>query len=187
MHGKYFYEARKSYSPRSNAGFATKLIYFNKTCFNGLYRVNSSGYFNVPMGSYVNPRICDEKNIRAVSDSLNNIDVQIDNYSFEEIEPQKNDVVYCDPPYDDTFTAYTGNKFGKEDQIRLCEKCWEWRDKGVHVIVSNSNTGFIQGMYEEYGFHTHIVKAARHISCDGSGRGKVEELIITNCEAGDVK
>ena len=182
-HKKYFYEAKKNYYPRSDVGFATKLIYYNKTCYNGLYRVNREGIFNVPMGNYVNPKICDEKNIRAVSRSLNDIDVLIDNYSFEEIEPKRNDVVYCDPPYDDTFTAYTGNKFGSKDQEHLCMKCGEWRDKGVHVIMSNNKTKFIEGIYRESGFNTHIVRAARHISCDGSGRRKVEELIITNCEA----
>ena len=185
--GEDFYEEVKRSRPRTKVGIAAKLIYLNKTCFNGLYRVNSRGEFNVPMGSYVNPKICDEKNIRAVHKFLTAVDAKIDNHSFEKIKPKRNDVVYCDPPYDDTFTAYTGNKFGRDSQERLCEKCWEWRDKGVHVIVSNSNTDFIRGMYEDYGFYTYVVKAARHISCDGSGRGKVEELIITSCEAGDDK
>ena len=173
----------KNYSPRSNTGFATKLIYYNKTCYNGLYRVNRHGRFNVPMGNYVNPKICDEKNIRSVNKLLNDVDVRIDNRSFEEIKPKPNDVVYCDPPYDGTFTAYTGNKFGSEDQERLCEKCSEWRDNGVYVIVSNNKTNFIKGIYKKYGFNAYIVKAARHINCDGSGRGKVEELIIIGRKA----
>ena len=187
LKGEDFYEEVKRSRPRTKVGIAAKLIYLNKTCFNGLYRVNSRGVFNVPIGSYVNPKICDEKNIRAVHKFLTDVDAKIDNHSFEKIKPKRNDVVYCDPPYDDTFTAYTGNKFGRDAQERLCEKCREWRDKGVHVIVSNSKTNFIRDKYEEHGFHPYTVKAARHISCDGAGRGKVEELIITSHEAGDVK
>ena len=176
MHSKEHYQSIRKKRYRSDLKIAARFIYLNKTCFNGLYRVNKSGKFNVPMGSYNNPNICDEDNIRLVSRALEK--VNLSHESFEEIKPKAGDLVYCDPPYDDTFTGYSGSGFGSLDQEILRDKCRDWCKKGVHVIVSNSNTEFIRKIYKDINFQIKKVKATRHISCDGSGRGKVEELII---------
>ena len=181
MHNKEHYQTIRKKRYRSDLKIAARFIYLNKTCFNGLYRVNKSGKFNVPMGSYNNPNICDEDNIRLVSSALEKVDLS--QGSFEEIKPKTGDLVYCDPPYDDTFTGYSGSGFGSLDQEILRDKCYDWCTKGVHVIVSNSNTEFIRKIYKDINFQIRKVKATRHISCDGSGRGKVEELIIIGRKA----
>ena len=157
---------------------AGRLIYLNKTCFNGLYRVNRSGDFNVPMGRYKNPKICDEENIKAVSKILKRkTNTSIKRRVFEKIDPKSGDLVYCDPPYDGTFTGYTGSGFDWNDQNRLHKKCKEWCSLGVRVIISNNSTNDIRDLYKN-DFIAEPIKASRYINCNGAGRGKVTELII---------
>ena len=161
---------------------ASRFIYLNKTCFNGLYRVNRRGQFNVPMGSYSDPNICDRENIEAASAALKN--VEIEHRSFEHAPAKRGDFVYCDPPYHKTFTGYTDSGFGKKDQKALCRKCTEWRDAGVHVVASNNDCKFIRTLYNKADFKCTKVKVARHINCDGRGRGKVAEVIISGRKGG---
>ena len=160
-----------------NIFFSGRFIYLNKTCFNGLHRVNKSGNFNVPMGNYKNPNICDAENIRAVSRILRRPNVSIRSRSFEKINPDPGDLVYCDPPYHETFSSYTDGGFGADEQERLRDKCLEWRRDRAYVAVSNSDTKHVRELYD--GFNIIELEAARHINCDGGGRGKVQELLIT--------
>ncbi len=153
---------------------AARFIYLNKTCFNGLYRVNSSGRFNVPMGSYKNPLICDEENLRAVAATLNKACIQT--ADFGQIKPQRGDVIYCDPPYDGTFTSYTGSGFDFKEQERLRVCCQEWKRTGAHVLVSNSDTDAIRGLYTNC--ELIEVTAKRSINSNGTGRGKERELLV---------
>ena len=176
--GREYYEyVRNQNSKRfkKNSSIASRFIYLNKTCYNGLYRVNRSGKFNVPMGSYVNPNICDKENIMIASKALENASIKC--HGFEESKPKKGDLVYCDPPYDGTFTGYTDNGFRQEEQKRLRDKCIEWRETGANVVISNNNTQLVRDLYKD--FVLVEVEAARHINCDGDGRGKVAELVIT--------
>ena len=176
QHGKSYYRKIRDKVVDDSVSVAARFIYLNKTCYNGLYRVNKQGKFNVPIGSYRNPNICDEENLLAVSEVLKK--ASIDHHSFEQIEPQAGDLIYCDPPYDNTFTGYSGNGFGLKDQEALRDKCMEWSKSGIHVMVSNSDTENIRELYKN--FNLNNVQAARNINCKGNGRGKVGELIITS-------
>lgn len=153
---------------------AARFIYLNKTCYNGLYRVNKSGKFNVPVGSYKNPTICDEENLWTASKVLSKADVKC--WQFDQIKPAEGDLVYCDPPYDGTFVGYTGNGFDAGDQKRLRDACMQWRAVGAHVIISNNNTERIRSLYQN--FTLHKVSAPRHINSNGNGRGPTPELLI---------
>ena len=141
---KYYLAVRKS-QPQDPAEVAARLIYLNKTCYNGLYRVNKKGQFNVPIGSHSNPKICDVENLRNVAEVLGKASIR--RYSFSRIEPKPGDLVYCDPPYDGGFTSYTGEGFGNDAQKALRDRCVQWASEGVHVIVSNSNTPFVRRLF----------------------------------------
>lgn len=164
---------------------AARMIYLNKACFNGLYRVNSKGYFNVPSGKYLKVNAYDKdlfENIRTYFDKAN---VSIENQDFENVvaTAKKGDFVYFDPPYDsfeeqDNFTSYSKDAFGKEDQIRLANTYIDLDTKGVKVMLSNHNTSLINKLYKK--FNIQVVKARRSINSKASGRGLVEEVIITN-------
>lgn len=169
---------------------AALMIFLNKTCFNGLYRVNKSGLFNVPMGMYKNPMICDERNLRAVSEKLQNVQIVCADYRASAKFIDKNTFVYFDPPYrpiTDTagFTAYTENLFNDEEQIKLSEFVGELNDKGAKLVISNSdpknsNSGdnFFDNIYSS---HKIIrVEATRMINCNSEARGKIKELLISN-------
>ena len=180
-HGKeYYLKIRKNgHTCEDPVKLAARFIYLNRTCFNGLYRVNKSGQFNVPIGSYVNPSICNEDNLRAAAEVLAKAVIKM--CPFEKINPEAGDLVYCDPPYDETFTGYTGNGFDTADQTALRNRCLEWIDKGASVILSNSDTRLIRGLYdigEE--FDVREVQAPRNINCKGNGRAKVVELLIVS-------
>ena len=182
---KFYYDVRDSShkyiknmdKKEENLFFSGRFIYLNKTCFNGLHRVNRAGDFNVPMGNYKNPNICDDENILAVSKVLKRSNVSIKCHSFEKIKPMPGDLVYCDPPYHETFSSYTDGGFGKKDQKLLRDKCLEWRRDRAYVAVSNSDTPHVRELYD--GFNIVELEATRHINCDGGGRGKVQELLIT--------
>ena len=184
----YYYELRdadrlKYYARWSPVRRASRLLYLNKTCFNGLYRVNSHGYFNVPFGQYKNPRVCDPEMLRACSRVLQNTTLSVG--SFEEVafRAKAGDFVYFDPPYapiskTSAFTAYARRGFGEELQVELRDVCDELTKRGVHFMLSNSHTELIMGLYKNYPID--VVFASRAINSQGSGRGKVREVIVTN-------
>lgn len=166
---------------------AARMIYLNKACFNGLYRVNSKGYFNVPSGKKEVVNCFDKKTFDNLNLFFKNRKPVITNIDFEDaVKNAKNgDFVYFDPPYDtwedkNSFTSYDKNAFGKEEQIRLAKVFKELSDKGVYVMLSNHNTKFINELYK--GFHITIVPAKRMINAKADGRGEVEEVIVTNYE-----
>jgi DNA adenine methylase len=164
---------------------ATRTIYLNKTCYNGLYRVNASGQFNAPYGYYKTEFKPDEKNILAVSSYLINNQVTILNTDFVEAvnDAGVGDFVYFDPPYDPIdetgFTSYTPGGFGKEDQLRLMRVAIDLTERGVKVMITNSNTKFINDLYRGR-FVIHKVASKRNINSNGTGRGAVKDLIIMN-------
>ncbi len=162
---------------------AARFIYLNKTCFNGLYRVNSKGRFNVPIGSYKNPSILQEEDLLAISKLLKNAKVL--RTSFETVlnRAKKGDFVYFDPPYyplkkGQSFTTYTKENFLEKEQMRLAKVFRVLDRMGCFVMLSNSDTDFIKHLYS--GFNLNVVKAKRMINCDASKRGAINELVITN-------
>lgn len=161
---------------------ATRFIYLNKTCFNGLYRVNSKGQFNVPIGSYKNPLICNEKDLREISKLLQKDDIATNQFYDTVKEAKKGDFIYFDPPYyplkKASFTTYTKDNFLDKEQIKLKELFVELDKKGAKVMLSNSDSPFIKELYKDY--YINFVKANRMINCNGKDRGKVNEVVITN-------
>ena len=169
---------------------AALMIFLNKTCFNGLFRVNKKGMFNVPMGSYKNPMICDEKNLRAVSEKLQKVDIVCGDYRKSSEFIDENTFVYFDPPYrpiTDTasFTAYTENLFNDEEQIELAKFVDNMHRKGAKIVISNSdpknsNTedDFFDNIYSAHKIRR--VEATRMINCNSEARGKIKELLISN-------
>ena len=188
---EYFYSIRdldrdkEAYKNMSKVEKASRILYLNKTCYNGLFRVNSSGEFNAPFGHYKNPNIVNEPVLRAVSKYFNESEIEFFNEDFEETlkKVKKGGFVYLDPPYDpvsDTanFTGYNKGGFDKSEQIRLKNCCDELNKRGVKFMLSNSATDFIKDLYKEY--NIHIVKAKRAINSDATKRGEIEEVLITN-------
>lgn len=189
----YYYKIRdldrdkNQFSKLSDVEKASRLIYLNKTCFNGLFRVNSQGQFNVPFGRYKNPNIVNEFVLRAVSHYLNNNEVEILNVDFADAvsNAKKGDFVYLDSPYDpvsDTasFTGYTLGGFNKDEQIRLRDLFVDLDKRGCKVLLSNSATDFIKDLYKDY--RIEIVSATRNINSIASKRGKIDEVLVMNYE-----
>lgn len=166
------------------------MIFLNKTCFNGLYRVNKKGLFNVPMGTYKNPMICDEANLRVISEKLKNVTIVCGDYKESANFIDENTFVYFDPPYrpiTDTasFTAYNENNFNDKHQIELANFVNEMHKKGAKIVISNSdpknineNDDFFDSMYSKYNINR--VVASRMINCQAQARGKIKELLISN-------
>lgn len=161
---------------------AVRFLFLNKTGFNGLYRVNKKGEFNVPFGQYKNPRIADSANIKACSEALSKF-VVLSNQDFASClgGARHGDVVYFDPPYvpispTSNFTSYTAGGFGLREQQRLAQTFRELAEQGVAVVASNSDTEIVRDLYA--GWETHKVQARRNINRDGDKRGPVGELII---------
>ncbi|WP_017658855.1 DNA adenine methylase [Baaleninema simplex] len=189
---EYYYRLRgrdrqPGFEKLSSVERAARIIYLNKTCFNGLFRVNSQGQFNVPYGDYANPVVADPAVIKAVSTFLNQRSVTIDRGDFEDSvsKAKKGAFVYFDPPYhpiSDTssFTGYSINGFGEIEQKRLKSVCDELSDRGCHVLVSNSNAPFIRELYGDSRYEIVEVRASRSINSVGSKRGKIGELLIYN-------
>jgi DNA adenine methylase len=183
-----YYEVRDldrkpEYSELSPVKRAARCIYLNKTCFNGLYRVNSRGQFNVPFGRYTDPKILDEKNLRACSQALKSAILTSSNFEDIVEVAQPDDFVYFDPPYapvseTSDFTAYASGGFDDSAQELLLLVCLKLHQKGVKWMVSNSNAPLIQELYR--GFKIEPVDATRAINSKGSKRGPVVELIIRN-------
>lgn len=173
---EYYKKIREQHGNKDPIKLAARFIYLNKTCFNGLYRVNSSGRFNVPMGRYTNPGICDEVNLRAASAVLKTALLSFG--AFNKIEPGKNDFVYCDPPYHGTFTDYAAGGFDDDKQKALKDAADSWVSDGALVMLSNSDTPFIRKIYKGYKFVE--VSAPRNINCKVEGRENATELLITS-------
>ena len=185
-----FNELKVSCDGKNNGQMAALMIFLNKTCFNGLFRVNKKGEFNVPMGAYKNPLICDEANLRIVSEKLKNVTIVCGDYRKSADFIDGNTFVYFDPPYrplTDTasFTAYTETVFNDAEQRKLAGFVDEMRQRGARIVVSNSDPknsdtedDFFDSVYAAY--HIRRVDAARMINCNSSARGKIKELLISN-------
>ena len=161
---------------------ASRFIYLNRTCFNGLYRVNSQGQFNVPFGNYSNPRIIDENNLRNCSELLKNTEIKVADFSEILTKVQKSDFVYFDPPYvplDDTssFTSYTKAGFDIDMQFKLRDVCDELDSMGVKFMLSNSDTKLVNELYSNY--EIKKVFASRAVNANADGRGKITEVLGT--------
>lgn len=166
---------------------AARIIFLNKTCYNGLFRVNSRGQFNAPFGRYKNPNVLDEAGLRSVSRYLRTSQTQIRHSDFEGIVrlAGEGDFVYLDPPYDPvsetaSFTGYSANGFGKEDQQRLKRCMDEATARGCMAMQSNASTPFVHDLYDDPRYRIVVVPAGRAINSRASGRGKVDEVIIMN-------
>ena len=188
---EYFYSIRdwdrnkSSYQNLSPVQRASRVIYLNKTCYNGLFRVNSAGEFNTPFGHYKNPNIVNEPVLRAVHNYLRSSNVSLSCQDYAQVLENlpKNTFVYLDPPYDpvsDTanFTGYNKGGFGKEEQIRLKECCDLLARRNIKFLLSNSSTDFIRELYGDY--RITIVRAKRSVNSVGSKRGKIDEVLVRN-------
>lgn len=178
LHDKEYYrKARlKLAKEKDTTKLASLFIYINKTCFNGLYRVNKAGGFNVPMGDYKNPPILDEENLRNCSKVLK--EVTIEQHGFDHTKIYKNDFYYLDPPYHETYSQYDGSGFGDIEHQKLADFCKKIDQKGGFFMLSNSDTPFVRELYKGYNIET--VSASRMVSCKAHQRGKENELIIRN-------
>jgi len=181
---RYYYALRKS-TPATNAERAARLIALNKTCYNGLYRVNRNGEFNVPMGRYKDPVICDKALLRAVSAALNQSDVHLLACDYKESlkTAQDGDFVYMDPPFvpisaTASFVDYTAGGFGEEDQKELAETFRDLDSRGCKILLSNSDTRLTRMLYSD--FPKSSVSVTRAISCKGSTRRGYSELLVRN-------
>lgn len=178
---EYFYKIRGQRALKDPLQIAARFIYLNKTCFNGLYRVNKRGEFNVPVGRYTEPSIFDENNLKACQQALQKVTIKYQN--FDQIEPASGSFVYFDPPYHPVsktalFTQYSKTGFSEKDQIDLRNFYAKLTKNGVNVMLSNSNTEFVRNLYK--GYNIAIVAAPRNVNCKPNKRSPVEEAIITN-------
>ena len=177
-------DREKNWNRKSKIKRASRLMYLNKYCFNGLYRVNKSGYYNVPFNGKEFVSLYNKNNIMNLSKYLRNNIVSIFSIDFEEVcsKAQKGDFIYFDPPYDvikkDTFDSYNENGFGVNGQIRLSEVFKDLDSRGCYVMLSNHRSPLIEKLYS--GFNVDIIKAKRMINSNGKGRGEIEEVIIRN-------
>jgi DNA adenine methylase len=160
------------------------LLYLNKTAFNGLYRVNRNGGFNVPWGKYKNPTICDAENLRAVSNALRCADFVCGDFEYAVRGAKEGDLVYFDPPYvpsssTSNFTSYTEGKFNLNEQVRLRDVALKLKDRGVHVMLTNSNTSVVRDLYGLDEFKLRRINARGSVAAKGKSRGKRVDLLIT--------
>ena len=187
----YYYKIRNidrdknKFNRLSDYKRAARTIYLNKACFNGLYRVNSKGEFNVPFGKKLKVNTYEGQNIGIIHAYLNFNNIKILSIDFEEAvkDAKEGDFIYFDPPYDSdtyTFNSYTEDGFSKDEQIRLSNVFKNLSDRGCYVMLSNHNTVLINELYKD--FYIHKITAKRNINSNGKKRGKVEEVIITNYE-----
>ena len=199
----YYYEKREEYnslkinSEMNNIEKAILFIFLNKTCFNGLYRVNKKGKFNVPMGAYKKPKICDEENLKNVSLTLRNVKIVYADYRESEKFIDDKTFVYIDPPYrplniTSSFTSYTENDFNDKEQIELAEYINVLNKKGAKIVISNSDPknndiddNFFDKLYKNYNINR--VKATRMLNSNANLRGAINELLITNYKWEEIK
>lgn len=195
----YFYNKRDEYNNYTleenehSIQRAAQFIYLNRTCFNGLYRVNKAGKFNVPMGSHKNPTICDEENLRNLSKLIQNVQFQYGDYKRSMEYVTENTFVYFDPPYrplnvTSGFTSYTKEDFNDENQKELAEFYRELNEQNAKLMLSNSNPKntkkedtFFDNIYQ--GFNIDEIYASRMINANSKGRGKISEILVTNYNA----
>ncbi|MFH1468192.1 MAG: DNA adenine methylase [Pseudomonadota bacterium] len=181
---EYFYSVRQQpIDQRSDVEVAAWLLYMNRAAFNGLYRVNSKGIFNVPYGRYANPTICPAKHLRACSAFLQGVQIAHEPFTAVQERAREGDAVYFDPPYvplstTASFTAYTREGFGPDDQRALRDLSVALAARGVRVILSNHDTPDVRALYDEEHFTLEVVPVVRAINSKGSGRGAVAELVI---------
>jgi len=180
----YYYDLR-SQDPETMSAVerASRLIYLNRTCFNGLYRVNSRGGFNVPFGRHKNPTICNEPGLLAASEALQGAKLSHENYMTVLEEAYAGDFIYFDPPYHPlnataNFTSYTPGSFGAQDQADLAQTFRALADRGCKVMLSNSDTPLIRELYAD--FYIETVMAPRMVNRDATKRGAIAELVIRN-------
>lgn len=189
----FFYSVRdwdrnkEKYAMLSDVQKSARILYLNKTCFNGLYRVNNAGEFNSPFGNYRNPNIVNAPVLRAVSAYLNSATIHLTSTDYREVLENipKGTFVYLDPPYDpisntSSFTGYSKGGFSRDDQIRLRECCDDLTKRGIKFMLSNSSTEFIREQYAAYNIIT--VQAKRSINAVASRRGDVDEVVVRNYE-----
>ena len=181
---EYYYEVRREPALMSIEG-AARTIFLNKTCFNGLYRVNSRGVFNVPHGRHQKPTICDSNGLRAASLALRTVDIRVADFATATTTACRGDFVYFDPPYvplSDTahFTAYTSNAFGMADQRRLANTASSLMERGVRFLLSNSSHPDVHQLYTKKGMAPWLVSAGRMINADASARGAINESLISS-------
>ena len=190
---EYYYKVRDwdrdkdFYAKLSKTEKAARILYLNKTCYNGLFRVNNAGEFNSPFGNYRNPNIVNAPTLKAVSKYFNSAQITISSQDYQTVLKTlpNNSFVYLDPPYDpisntSNFTGYVKGGFGRDEQIRLRECCDELNSRGIKFMLSNSATDFIKEQYSAY--NITIVKARRAINSIATKRGDVEEVVIRNYE-----
>lgn len=190
---EHFYRVRdwdrdkKQYEQLTEVQKAARVIYLNKTCYNGLFRVNNAGEFNTPFGHYKNPNIVNEPVLRAVSSYFGRAQVTFSSVDYARVlaDVEKETFVYLDPPYDPVsgtanFTSYAKGGFDRQEQIRLRQCCDELNRHGIKFMLSNSATDFIIDQYAAY--NITIVKAKRAINSDGTKRGQVDEVVVRNYE-----
>lgn len=185
---EYFLKIRnldrmEKYFKLSNVERASRFIYLNRTCFNGMYRVNSKGEFNVPFGNYKNPRIIDENNLLNCSELLKKTEIKCADFSEIIYKVQKGDFVYFDPPYvplneTSSFTSYTKDGFDIDMQFKLRDVCDELDSMGVKFMLSNSDTKLVNELYVNYNIKK--VFASRQINANANGRGKITEVLVRN-------
>ncbi|MDR3152756.1 MAG: DNA adenine methylase [Deltaproteobacteria bacterium] len=190
LSARRYYEVRdmdraEGYPQLTAAERAARLIYLNRTCYNGLYRVNSRGHFNVPRGSYADPAVCNEEALRSAAAYLREADVNILCGDFADAvrEAGEGSLVYFDPPYhapDRNFTSYQSGGFGESEQERLRDVYAELTSRGAKCLLSNADTPFIRYLYGNTGFRIVPVQAARAINSRAGGRGKVGEVLVRN-------
>ena len=189
----YFYSIRELdrdtevYKKLNPVERASRIHYLNKTCYNGLFRVNSQGQFNVPFGRYKNPNIVNKTTLRAVSNYFNSAKITFKCCDFEEAlkGARKGSFIYFDPPYDpvsdtSSFTGYDKGGFDRQEQIRLKKLCDKLNRRGIKFLLSNSETEFILDLYRDY--KIEIVQAKRSINSKGNKRGEVNEVLVMNYE-----
>jgi DNA adenine methylase len=179
---EHFYEVREQ-KPKTNVERGARLVFLNRTCFNGLWRVNASGRFNVPFGKYAKPRILDAPLLLAARDALKRATVVHADFSDVTKKLKEGDFAYFDPPYvpvskTANFTAYS-SPFGLEEQARLAGELAKLRKRGVRSMLSNAATKEMVDLYESHAFRVTKIHAARFINSDPSKRGEVEELVVT--------
>lgn len=188
---KRYYEIREK-SERTDVGRAARVIYLNRTCFNGLYRENSKGKFNVPYGRLVNPRICNEPLLNAVSKWLSFVEVSQGHFRDAVALAERDDVVYFDPPYiplsaTSSFSKYSASDFGLNEHLELSSLIKRLTRDGVSVILSNSDCETTREIYRSCGLSLRSIRVQRNIGASGTSRVKVRELVginfdISNCK-----
>jgi DNA adenine methylase len=189
-HDPDFYYYLRETSPRTPHAVAARFLYLNRTCWNGLYRVNKKGKFNTPFGEYSNPTICNEERIEEAADALANVNLMIGDFEAVLKNAGRGDFVYCDPPYitghtNNGFHKYNASLFAWPDQQRLARVAIELKTKGVHVLISNADHKSVIQLYK--GFKYYRVKRSSLIAADSGNRGAITEALLSSYNILDCK